>query len=596
MSILASLVRAYDRLPDAPPYGYSSEKVGFLVSLHADGSVAHVVDLRTDSGKKRLPLMMQVPAAFKRPGVTPRPFFLWDNANYAIGAGSIDDVRDTRFSSFRDKHLSMLSKEQDDEGVLAFIRFLESWEPTKIDSYVTRDEIADQKIVFALESERLITLLHQRPAAKRLWRDLSEEWRAVEGKSAASAICLVSGQRATIARTHPAIKGIPSKGGKDADSLVSFNLDAFTSYGHDQGDNAPVSEAAAFAYTTTLNRFLERDSGHRIQIGDTSTVFWADSADRKKSEVAEAWFGLLVGGPSPEAEATEDAAGTKEVATKLGRIRDGKPLAEIAPELAEGVRFHVLGLAPNAARLSVRFMWEGDFGELTRNYQSYLADMRITPEPRDGVPGLWRYLVELAVLGKRENVAPNLAGDWMRSILTGARYPMTLLSTTLMRLRIDGDVNALRAAILKSVLIRNLKVEVPVALDPAARNKGYVLGRLFAIYEEIQRGTLGRKLNSTIRDKFYGSASSAPRKVFGTLAAGSMNHLSKLRKEKPKLAGYFEAQIREAVALIDPLENPYPAFLSAEDQAMFALGYYHQSSFRNGAGSDQETDIVEPTE
>lgn len=588
MSILASLVRAYDRLPDAPPYGYSSEKVGFLVSLHADGSVAHVVDLRTDIGKKRLPLLMQVPQPFKKAsGIIPN--YLWEKTGYALGVAINEDERTTKLhAAFKKQHADWLAGTED-AGFLALSAFLNAWTPEAFIPPLWPEDMRDQNVIFGLESERLAGIyLHDRADAKDLWRRV--------GVEAASdpQICLVTGNAAPVARLHPSIKGVWGAQTAGA-SLVSFNLDAFTSYGHDQGDNAPVSEAAAFAYTTTLNRFLERDSGHRIQIGDTSTVFWADSADRKKSELAEAWFGLLVGGLSPEAEATEDAAGTKEVATKLGRIRDGKPLAEIAPELAEGVRFHVLGLAPNAARLSVRFMWEGDFGELTRNYQSYLADMRITPEPRDGVPGLWRYLVELAVLGKRENVAPNLAGDWMRSILTGARYPMTLLSTTLMRLRMDGDVNALRAAILKSVLIRNLKVEVPVALDPAARNKGYVLGRLFAIYEEIQRAALGGNVNATIKDKFYGAASATPQKVFALLDRGSANHFAKLRKQSMGRAVNLEKLLTGITDLMEPGDDPIPTALSSAEQAMFGIGYYHQRSeaFRK---RDTHSDIVEPPE
>ena len=588
MSILASLVRAYGRLPDAPPYGYSSEKVGFLVSLHADGSVAHVIDLRTDSGKKRLPLMTQVPQPVKRTAGI-KPNYLWDKTAYVLGITAGEGKRTAdEHADFKARHIDWLAGTED-AGLLALLEFLNNWTPESFIAPLWPEDMRDQNVIFGLESERLAGIyLHDRAAAKDLWRKV--------GVKAASdpQICLVTGNAAPVARLHPSIKGVWGAQTAGA-SLVSFNLDAFTSYGHDQGDNAPVSEAAAFAYTTALNRFLHTDSGHRIQIGDTSTVFWADSADRKRNKVAEAWFGWLVGGGSHEAEAKEDTANTEKIADKLARIRDGRPLAEIAPELAEGVRFHVLGLAPNAARLSVRFMWEGDFGEFTRNYQSYLADMRIAPEPRDGVPGLWRYLVELAVLGKRENVTPNLAGDWMRAILTGARYPMTLLSTTLMRLRMDGEVNALRAGILKSVLIRNLKVEVPVALDPAARNKGYLLGRLFAIYEEIQRAALGGNVNATIKDKFYGAASATPQKVFAMLDRGSANHFAKLRKQSMGRAVNLEKLLTSIAELMEPGDDPIPTALSSAEQAMFGIGYYHQRSeaFRK---RDTQSDIVELTE
>ena len=368
---------------------------------------------------------------------------------------------------------------------------------------------------------------------------------------------------------------------------MSFNLDAFTSYGHDQGDNAPVSEAATFAYTTTLNRFLEKDSGHRVQIGDASTVFWADSSDANLAEEAELFFAAFV---DPKAE---DAMATSIIGARLEEIRNGRHLAEVDPKLNAGVRFHVLGLAPNAARLSVRFYWESDFGQLIANYQRYLADTAIDPAPRDGWPPLWRYLRELAVLGKSENVPPNLAGDWMRSILTGTPYPMTLLSNTLVRIRSDGEINALRAAVLKSVLIRNLNQEVPVALDPANINKGYVLGRLFAAYEEVQRAAMGGNVNATIRDKFYGSASASPQKVFAALNSGAQNHFSKLKKQSPGRAVNLEKLLMTITDLMEPGDNPIPVSLASNEQALFGIGYYHQRSDFFRKHDDNEPSVTE---
>ena len=262
---------------------------------------------------------------------------------------------------------------------------------------------------------------------------------------------------------------------------------------------------------------------------------------------------------------------------KLKAIRDGRPLASVAPELAEGVRFHVLGLAPNAARLSIRFYFEDDFGAIAANYQRFLADLLIEPPPRDGQPALWKYLAETAVLKKRENAPPNLAGEWMRAILAGAHYPQTLLSTVLMRLRTDKDVNALRVAILKAMLIRNNnRKDTPVALKPDYPSKGYQLGRLFAVYERIQSDALGGKVNATIKDKFYGSASAQPRKVFALLDKGSANHLSKIGKQSPGRKVNLEKLVGEIMGAMDPAADPFPSALSAEDQALFGLGYYHQ--------------------
>lgn len=563
MSILSSLVRAYDRLKDAPSIGYSAEKIGFLISLNLDGMVAHVIDLRTGEGKKKVAPLMMVPQPVKRT-VAIAPNFLWDKTSYTLGVTSGEGKR------LADEHAAFVTRNrealqgQTDEGLRAFMQFLESWSPDRFVAPLWPDEMKDQNVAFCLEHERLGgPLLHDRPAARDLWAKLSNS------SEQAKQICLVTGEAGPVARLHPSIKGV--WGGQSAGaSIVSFNLDAFESYGHEQGDNAQVSEVAAFKYTTALNRYLGTESGHRVQIGDASTVFWADAGDRAVAEEAESIFLQLMNPGSNETAAVQD------IADKLTRIRKGEPLRDIEPKL-DDVRFYVLGLAPNAARISIRFYCEDSFGALAANYQRYLQDMALEPGPREELAPLWRYLVELAVLGKRENIPPNLAGEWMRAILSGTRYPMTLLSTVLLRIRSDGVVSALRVAMLRALLVRNFNrsKEAPVALDTENTNRGYLLGRLFAVYERAQLAALG-DVNASIRDKFYGSASAQPRKVFHMLDSGSANHLSKLGKQSPGYKVVLERTIGAIMESMQPASDPFPASLSAEEQALFGLGYYHQ--------------------
>lgn len=569
MSILASLARAYDRLSErgeAAPFGFSTEKIGFCVSLNPDGSVAgEPADLRLGDGKKKTPRMLLVPQGVKRTvGIAPN--FLWDKTAYVLGVTAGEGKRTVdEHAAFIDMHLKALDG-TDDPGLAAFAAFLRGWKAERFADLGWPEEMKDQNIVFAFEPERLTgKFLHDRPAARALWQRLQS------GGEKTMARCLVSGETSPVARLHPSIKGVWGAQSSGA-SIVSFNLDAFTSYGHEQGDNAPISEGAAFAYTTALNRFLERDSGHRLQIGDASVVFWADASggNAALAEEAEELFGGFVG--------IDEKAEAGKVDEKLAAIRNGEPLTVIEPRLQDGVRFHVLALAPNAARLSIRFYLEDTFGRITENYQRYLRDMAIEPPPRDGTPPLWRYLIETAVLGKRENIQPNLAGDWFRAILSGTPYPLTLLSAVLMRIRSDKDVNALRTSILKALLIRNYATEVPVALDPDNQNRGYLLGRLFAAYEETQRAALGSKVNATIKDKFYGAASAQPRKVFPVLDKGSANHLSKVGKQSPGRRVNLERLLSEIMEKFAPDANPFPTSLNAEDQALFAVGYYHQRS------------------
>lgn len=570
MSILASLVRAYDRLPDAPPFGFSSEKIGFLISLADDGAVVGLPNDLRGEDKKRTPRQLFVPQAIKRTaGIAPN--FLWDKTSYVLGVTAGEGKRTAdEHAAFVERHLADLGT-PDDVGLRAFLAFLNAWTPERFAELGWPEEMKDQNVIFGLESQRRDRIfLHDRPAAKALWARLSAAGDKTE------AICLVTGEPAPVARLHPAIKGVWGAQSSGA-SIVSFNLDAFTSYGHDQGDNAQVSEAAAFAYTTALNRFLAKGSGQRIQIGDASTVFWADASEADKAVGAEKLFAGLFE-DVPEGATVDEKAQAAEVGTKLTQIKAGEPLSKVAPELADGVRFYVLGLAPNAARLSIRFYYDNDFGVLAENYRRYVEDMRIEPaDQRDPHPPLWKYLAETAVLGKRENVPPNLAGDWMRAILSGTPYPLTLLTSVLMRLRSDRDVNARRVAMLKAIIVRNFaREDTPVALQPDYPNKGYQLGRLFAVYERIQTDALGGKVNATVKDKFYGAASAQPRKVFALLERGSANHLSKVGKQSPGRKVNLEKLVGEIMGAMDPSTDPFPASLSAEEQALFGLGYYHQ--------------------
>jgi CRISPR-associated protein Csd1 len=567
MSALSSLVNAYDRMAarcEVPPFGYSQEKIGFLIPLNPDGTAAHgPIDLRQGEGKKKTARLMPVPQPAKRTsGIVPN--FLWDKTAYVLGVTGTEGKRTSReHEAFLNNHRDWLAS-SNDEGLQALLRFLENWVDDQFSQLGWPEEMKDQNIVFALESERLSKIMiHDRPAARELWARLAAAGEKNE------AVCLITGKRSPVARLHPAIKGVWGAQSSGA-SIVSFNLDAFNSYGHEQGENAPVSEASAFAYTSALNRFLERDSGHRIQIGDTSTVFWADASDVLAAEQAESFFRVII--DENAAEAVEE----KKVESILAKLRSGRPIEDFKPDLSSGVRFFVLGLAPNAARLSVRFYIEEDFGVIAERYLRHLQRMRIDPPPKQEAPSIWRMLIETAVLRKSDNIQPNLAGEWMRAILTGAPYPFTLLSTLIMRLRADHDVNALRVAILKSILIKNFKMEVPVSLDPECKESGYLLGRLFAVYEQIQVAALGRNVNATIKDKFYGAASAQPRKVFRLLDSGSSNHLSKIGKRKPGLRINLEKAVGAIMESMSPDGDPFPASLPEKSQALFGLGYYHQ--------------------
>ena len=584
MSILAALAAAYDRLASegrAPPHGYSKETIHYAIGLNIDGSVATVSAL--GDGKTGRELF--VPQAVKRSsGIAAN--FLWDKTSYVLGVTTLqkasendaDYAKRTRrlpetHAAFVQRQLEALSGTED-EGLLALLRFIENWCPEDFSSPVWPDEMRDRNVVFTLESDRRANrYLHDRPAAQAVWRSLSAA--GGEGPS-----CLVTGAHGPVARLHPSISGVWGAQSSGA-SLVSFNLAAFESYGAKQGDNAQVSEAATFAYATALNTLLAKGSNNRVQIGDASTVFWADVSGAPATLV-EGLFEAMMQGPDQKAQ-------DRRIGDLLELLRLGRADA-VRAELSDGVRLHVLGLAPNAARLSVRFWLSDDFGRIAENYARYAQDMPIDPPPNPPLPGFWSLLRVLAAQGKPENVPPNLAGEWLRAVLTGGRYPQTLLVTAVMRARVEKDVGARRASIIKAVLRRNHQWEAPVSLDPDNPSQAYQLGRLFAVLEQAQRAALGR-VNATIADRYYAAASSTPARVFGPLLRGLRNHVSDA--EKRGQGGWIAPKVGQIMLKLAP---DLPTSLTLEDQARFAIGYYHEKATRHGKPAEVVDDAQDGQE
>lgn len=583
--ILGSLDTLYRRLlstPDpitglgrVPPYGFSEENIGFCLTISRDGLAVDLTDLRKAEGNRRVPKRLSVPQSRKRTGTIPRSFYLWDKTSYTLGVERNSDTASAKtapwvinlktFQAFRDFHLDCLG-DTNDEGLNALKAFLARWTPDQFSDPPFSNECLDTNLVFMLDGDK--QYLHDRPAAQELWLSLlssSDQGAQTKG------MCLVSGSNATLSRLHPSIKGI---GGQTVGgSIVSFNANAYESFGKDQGHNAPVSEKVAFTYTTALNFLLRRENGQCMTIGDTSTVFWAQAADSAHESRAVSLFTLMLNPPSSDANQTE------QIRTTLERVAKGRPFQEIAPDIDPETRFFVLGLAPNASRISIRYWLDSTLGELGSNLSQHWQDVQIDPLPwrDDQPPNVWRFLIETAVGGESKNIPPRLAGELLRSILTGQPYPRMVLVQLVQRMRTEGKINGVRAALIRGVLHRDyrkglIKENIPMSLDLERAPTGYRLGCLFALLEQIQRAALG-DINASIVDRYYGTASSVPYSVFPRLIAGSQNHLSKIRKEKP---GYAISLDKQLGSIIQGVPESFPKQLTIEQQGQFAIGYYHQ--------------------
>jgi len=585
VTVLQALNSYYDRMADRGEVdlrGFSREKISFAIQLAPDGSPTNVIDLRRTDGKRVSPALLSVPAAVKR-AVNILPNLFWDKTAYVLGRTAGEGKRTAReYAAFKEAHLKLLAG-SNDPGLVALRQFLETWMPERFDTPPFHAEMLDANIVFRFGAER--GYVHEREAARQLL--------ASRASGAAEGFCLVTGRRAPIQRLHPSIKNIDGAQSSGA-SLVSFNLDAFTSYGQVQGDNAPTSEQAAFQYGTALNRLLDRNtSRNRLKgrIGDATTVFWADSSGvgDEAAEAAEELFEAASGEKSDE-----DASQAVKIRDALDLVRKGRPIGELGLGLREGTKFYVLGLSPNAARLSIRYWLADDFSVFVRHLADHDGDLRLEPPPfrwGNTLPSVQRLLVRTTALQEKfDNIPELLAGETMRAVLTGERYPRTLLTTAINRLRAGDDPGSgWHAAVIKAVLARDLrknksKEDIPVALDEDSDNQAYQLGRLFALLEAAQYAALGR-INAPIGTRYYGSASANPALVFGRLLRGSKMHLADAGKRGK--GGWIEPRMIE---VIKTMPDNLPRTLNLEDQGRFAIGYYHERATR------RVTDVVNENE
>ncbi len=580
--ILQALYDYYQRKADDPDparrlprFGFEDKEIPFVVELTAEGKPLGIADTRQPDGKKKVARRYLVPKGVKRSsGVAAN--LLWDTAEYVLGVdtrGKPERVAE-QHAAFRQRLQDLPEAARADAGLRAIEAFYAAGGSALLVDDPSWPEILETNpnLTFRLYPES--DLICQRPAVAGGF-GIGDE----EGGRAAGGICLVTGEAGEIERLHTAVKGVWGAQSSGA-SLVSFNLDAFTSFNKAQGDNAPVSSAAAFAYTTALNHLLDRNSRQRLQVGDASTVFWA----QKGGATIEEGFGDVFGEPAHD----DPDARTDRIRSLLGAVQSGQF------DGGEGQdRFFVLGLAPNAARLAVRFWHAGTVGEVGRRIGDWFEDLRLVRGPNDAeFPSLFRLLTACAAQRKADNVPPNLGGDIMRAVLSGGVFPMSWFNAAVQRCRAEQNVNYLRAAAIKACLNRLARQsdasiaikEFSSMLDLNDVRPAYRLGRLFAALEKIQEEA-SPSLNATIRERYYGAASSTPVSVFTTLLRLKQHHLAKLSNRGR--AVNFERLIGEIMGGL----SDFPKHLSLPEQGHFALGYYHQRQdfFSKSSQSDEST-------
>jgi CRISPR-associated protein Csd1 len=595
-----------------PAFGLEQKEIAFILELSRSGELKNIADTRQLIGTKKVGTPRRVPqGAKKTSGIAAN--LLWDNAEYVLALpdakkleaaqakGKEDEYRARLLemqAAFRARIEALPAAAQNDVGIQAVLAFLSHAPGTQAERFAVYADIAASNPVLTL---RLIDddgcLISERPAVAPcvLNSAASDEPQNTEespldvAPTPASGWCLVTGEQHPIERLHTSVKGVWGAQTSGA-NIVSFNLDAFNSYGKAQGLNAPVSKAAAFAYTTALNALLSRNSTQRVQVGDASTVFWAQTPDP-----LEDWLAVLVGTDDPDAN-------TRQVKALYEAVHTGQFSGARGENL-----FYVLGLSPNAARIAIRFWHSAALKHIAADMAQWFRDLTLDRAPQHPEhPGLRPLLRSVVLQRKDDNIPPGLGGDVLRAIVTGGALPPLWLNLAVQRCRAEQDVPYLRAAVIKACLNRSIRQQHPTQeeftamLDPTNVNPAYRLGRLFAVLEKIQEESSEGGLNSTIRDRYYGAASSSPASVFPTLLKLKNHHVRKLQdKGKRMLYRAFQNhQPDDYIAQVLLHVYPFPAHLSLQHQGVFALGYYHQRQafFKQDESADAAGTAATPTQ
>mgnify|MGYP004702506039 CR=1 FL=1 len=576
--ILQALTRYYEDLLSrgeiAAP-GWSPAKISYALCLNGAGDLEQVIPTMEEvtKGKKTVlqPQTFSLPAAVKRTvGIDAN--FLWDNSSYLLGVdqkGKPERSRDC-FAAAAQKHHAVLDG-VDSPIARAILAFFDTWQPEHAAEHPAltgqfEEVTAGANLLFRVDG----CYPQKDDAIRAAWQSCRES----SDPDAVRMQCLVTGREDEITATHPAIKGVRNAQSSGA-ALVSFNAPAFCSYGREQNFNAPVGKYAAFAYTAALNHLLADRKNVQL-IGDTTVVCWAEGAD----PAYQSFFGTACFG-------AETGLSDDDLRAALKRLAELKPCDDLG--IDPNRPFYILGLAPNAARLSVRFFLRDSFGRLMKNVNAHYERLEIVRPAyaKTNILPLWAMLRETVNLNSRDkSPSPAMAGAATRAVFSGGPYPASLLEAVMLRIRAERNITWGRAAIIKAYYLKNPHKDCPkevltVSLNEASTDTAYTLGRLFSVYEAVQQAA-NPGINTTIKDKYFNSAAAMPAGIFPVLNNLCQKHLRKLDGRQRV---YYDKQI---MTLKGILGESYPMRMTLAQQGSFDLGYYHQTQKRYTKKEDEK--------
>lgn len=542
---------AEERMPGLPPPMYAEQSIRYLFTLRDDGSFVGWTDTADKSDKTtKNGLRKQAPHAKRAMGIKPK--LLADNAQYVLGIAG----EGNKPERVRQQHAQFAELVADcaaktgEPAVIAVARFLQNLD---IEALRLPDDF-DPAATISFDIAPGLEL----PIDLRSVRDYWASIAGVDEESASTARlpCIGCGNVRPVLERHPLkIKGVP--GGQILKDLVSANSGAFESYGLKASQIAPTCQSCAEAYGNALNALLADGNSH-LWMKEGAYAFWT----RRPTE-----FNPLSMITAPEnAQTAIKSLMTAHFSGKSASV-------EIDPN-----PFYAVGLGASGARLVVRDWIDTSVEEARLRMGRYFALQQMVNW--DGSPWVPAPLFKLTGAtvrdARKDDPAPIVSQSLIRLAFRGDPLPQDLLYLAVRRNRASQNVTHERAMLIKMTLLSQPDVATGeenrmTELDPASTDPAYLCGRLLAVLDRIQALAIGNP-NASIVDKFYGSASSAPASVFGTLMHGAQAHMGKLQRDRGGAHHLLELQLE---SILTPLRS-FPKTLTLEQQGLFALGFYHQ--------------------
>jgi CRISPR-associated protein Csd1 len=572
--VILEKLRDYANRLDLPPEMYIKIPIRWLIDLDREGNLLGFVATEGRGGKRDRGKDFLAPHVARSSGI--RAKLLADTGEYVLGIAR-EKSEPTRVERCHQAFVELVktcAESTNEPSVKAILNYLERLNVQELPLPEAFDP--SHNLTFRVEGTMPIDL----PLVQSFWATTAtDQEEGASGQPSTLMQCLICGEiRPPVKRLPFKIKRIPG-GQTSGMAIISANVPAFESYGLEASLIAPTCPECGERFSKAANDLIENERTH-ITIGPLIYLCWTRE-DRGFS------FASLLSAPEPE-----------EVKALLSSAFSGK---EAATDIDE-TPFYATAFSASGGRVAVRDWLDTTVGEAKQHLARYFALQRIVE--RNGAEGRPLRLYDLAAATVRDlnkELPPNVPRALLHVALKGGPLPTWLLFQAVKRNRSEQRITRPRAALIKMVLLSqqdHVTLEDTMEkLDSTNRDPAYLCGRLFALLEAVQRAAIPGS-NTTITDRFFGTASSAPASVFGRLLRGAQAHLNKLRKEKP---GTYEALQRRLEDVQVDLTT-FPRTLTLEAQGMFSLGYYHQRAADRAAAiayrqTHEHEDIdLEPSE